>query len=123
MVKILCVLTSDEHGFYLPEIAHPFHRFKAAGFDVDICSIKGGKAPVSPQSIDLTDEENKNFYETESIWKLTENTATLSSYDASAYDGVFYVGGFGTMWDFPESPVNNIYILQNFSSNLIFSHS
>ena len=47
----------------------------------------------------------------------------LGIYDASAYDGVFYVGGFGTMWDFPESPVNNIYILQDFSSNLIFSHS
>ena len=47
----------------------------------------------------------------------------MGIYDASAYDGVFYVGGFGTMWDFPESPVNNIYILQDFSSNLIFSHS
>jgi len=109
MVKVLCVLTSHEKGFYLPEIAHPFFRFKKAGFDIKLCSINGGHPTLTPASIDLTDEENKAFYENKAIKSLTEDTLPLSSFSASDFDMVFFVGGFGTMWDFPNSSVSFIY--------------
>mmetsp|Transcript_27224 Transcript_27224/g.29339 ORF Transcript_27224/g.29339 Transcript_27224/m.29339 type:complete len:117 (+) Transcript_27224:169-519(+) len=38
--------TGDKTGWYLPEAAHPYAAFKAAGFDITHASIKGGVAPL-----------------------------------------------------------------------------
>jgi putative intracellular protease/amidase len=51
--------------------------------------------------LDIKDEENKLFWETPEFKELTERTKVLSTCDPSSYDLVFFVGGFGTMWDFP----------------------
>ena len=34
-------------GWYLPEVAHPYHVFQQAGFEQHIVSPKGGKAPMA----------------------------------------------------------------------------
>jgi putative intracellular protease/amidase len=94
MVKVLCVLTSHEWGWYLPELAHPYFRFIKAGYEVTICSIQGGKAPLTPSSLDLNDAENKEFWENDVLRGLTENTKPLAEYSASDFDVVFFVGGF-----------------------------
>jgi len=60
---------------------------------VTICSILGGAAPVSPQSIDLTDEENKLFWESPESKALVENTKPLEEYNGADFDVVLYVGG------------------------------
>jgi putative intracellular protease/amidase len=57
--------------------------------------------PVTPDSLDMNDEENKLFWETPEYKGLTENTQVLSTCDPNAYDLVFFVGGFGVMFDFP----------------------
>jgi putative intracellular protease/amidase len=113
--SILLVLTSHgsadgkDTGWFLPELAHPFFHFKNAGFDLKIVSIKGGNTTVAPSSLDMTDEENKLFWESPEYKSLTENTETLESCDSSNYDCVFFVGGFGTMFDFPfDSAVNKM---------------
>ena len=54
MVAVLMVLTSHEDmgntgkktGWYLPELAHPYHVFKTAGYNMTFVSPKGGKAPL-----------------------------------------------------------------------------
>ena len=74
-----------------------------AGFDVTMASINGGACPVSESSLDLTDEENKAFWENPDTKALTETTKVLSECNAADYDLVFFVGGFGVMWDFPFS--------------------
>ena len=38
--------TGKPTGWYLPEVAHPYHVFKAAGYTCDFVSPKGGKAPM-----------------------------------------------------------------------------
>ena len=53
-VKILMVLTNHDQlgntgkktGWYLPEVAHPYHVFKKNGYDIVMCSPKGGVAPM-----------------------------------------------------------------------------
>lgn len=65
--KVLMVLTNHAQiegtdittGYYLPEAAHPYSRFKRAGFDVLWASPNGGKTVITPASIDLNDEENR----------------------------------------------------------------
>lgn len=56
---------------------------------------------MAPSSLDFNDEENKLFWETEAYKTLTENTKVLATCDAASYNLIFFVGGFGTMWDFP----------------------
>ena len=53
-VKILMVLTNHDQlgktgkktGWYLPEVAHPYHIFKKNGYEIVMCSPKGGVAPM-----------------------------------------------------------------------------
>jgi hypothetical protein len=85
-------------GWYLPEMAHPYFKFRTADFNIDVCSVSGGATTCTPASIDLNDAENKLFWETPETKALTEDTKALSDFDGSKYDCVFYVGGFGTMW-------------------------
>eukprot|EP01038_Epipyxis_sp_PR26KG_P016336 gene16336-22256_t len=115
--RVLMVLTSTgiipgtdiPVGWYLPELAHPFFRFKSQGYSIEIASIAGGDTVVTPASLNMEDEENKLFWETEEFKNLTLNTKKLSDCNSDDYDILFFVGGFGTMWDFPfDSSVNRL---------------
>lgn len=56
---------------------------------------------VNPSSLDLNDTANREFWGNPEQRAQTENTKVLGECDASQYDLIFFVGGFGTMWDFP----------------------
>ena len=53
-VKVLMVLTNHDQlgntgrktGWYLPEVAHPYHIFKKNEYEIVTCSPKGGVAPM-----------------------------------------------------------------------------
>lgn len=108
--KVLLILTSHdtlgntkkETGFYLPEVTHPEAVFDRAGLEVVYVSPQGGKAPMI--GIDREDPINKAFLE--DVHKVTkiENTLHPSQINPSEYDAIFYAGGHGTMWDFPDNP-------------------
>lgn len=74
--KVLMVLTNHSQiagtdiatGYYLPEAAHPYMRFKKAGFEVQWASPSGGNTVITPASIDLNDEENKVMYTTVALF-------------------------------------------------------
>jgi putative intracellular protease/amidase len=106
--RVLFVLTSHdtlgntgkETGFYLPEVTHPYEAFEKAGIEVEFVSPKGGKAPMI--GIDLKDPSNQAFLDNAAKMAKVENTLTPDAIDANRYGGIFYAGGHGTMWDFPE---------------------
>lgn len=104
MPSVLMVLTSVEKfpdgsptGWYLPEAAHPYYKFKEAGYDVTWASI-GGTALCDPSSIDATKEDAECVKFAAEEMAKTTNQAKLADVDASTYDVLFFVGGFGTMW-------------------------
>jgi len=112
--KVLMVLTSsglegcggDGHaGFFLCELVHPYNRFVKAGYDITIASIQGGACHCAKASLGepFCDEESKEFWENESLKKLTQTTKPLASFRGSDFDVVFFVGGLGAMDDFPTS--------------------
>lgn len=109
--KVLMVLSSHkelgntgkETGFYLSEATHAYEVFKAKGFDIDIVSPKGGKAPVD--GFDLKDPINKKLWNDEEFKHKIENTLTPDDVNSAEYDAIYYAGGHGTMWDFPENDV------------------
>lgn len=107
--RILFVVTSHDKkgdtgqptGFYLSEVSHPWKIFVDAGYEIDFVSPKGGKAPVD--GFNLDDPTNKLFWDNKKYHAKIENTMKPSEVDASKYSAIFYAGGHGAMWDFPDS--------------------
>jgi putative intracellular protease/amidase len=107
--KVLIVLTSHatlgttgkETGFYLPEVTHPEAVFEKAGYTIEYVSPNGGKAPMT--GVDLDDPLNKAFLNDARKAAQVENTLSPAQIDATQYAAIFYAGGHGTMWDFPEN--------------------
>jgi putative intracellular protease/amidase len=105
MTAILLALTSHDDlggrrptGFYVPEAAHPWRVFRDEGFAVDLISIQGGRPPM-----DGYDKDDPAQQEFATLPALT-TTRRAAEVDAVGYDAIFYVGGHGTMWDFPNDP-------------------
>ena len=103
MNAILLALTSHDDlggvrptGFYVPEAAHPWRVFRNAGFAVDLVSVRGGRPPMD--GFDGDDPTQREFV------NLPDLAATrpAAEVDSVGYDAIFYVGGHGTMWDFPH---------------------
>lgn len=107
--KILFVVTSHDKkgntneptGYYLGEVSHPWEVLHSAGYDIDFVSPKGGKAPVD--GLNLEDAVNKEFWGNKEYRTKIENTMKPSDIDPSKYAAIFYAGGHGTMWDFPDN--------------------
>jgi putative intracellular protease/amidase len=92
--------TGRTTGFFLSEATHPHEVFRAAGYEIDFLSPKGGPAPMD--GVDTADPINAAFLADASLVERTRRTVPLSEADPSRYDAVFFSGGHGTMWDFPE---------------------
>jgi len=108
---ILLIVTSHAQiepghptGLWLEEFSVPYHLFTEAGYEVVVASPQGGAAPVDPRSMpDKPDAEEK-----EAIEKL-KHTLPLDQLAERKFDGVFFAGGHGTMFDFPKhKEVQNI---------------
>lgn len=106
--KILFALTSHDRkgetgqptGFYLPEAAHPWAVLKEAGFEVDFVSPKGGIPPMEGSA--GNDAMSQSFLEDSDVTRKMTNTPTPSQVKPSDYAAILFVGGHGTMWDFPD---------------------
>jgi putative intracellular protease/amidase len=109
--KVLMVVTNSSHGWYWAEFAHPYIEFKGAGWKIDIASCAGGSTTCDPSSIEIEVIE-KDPVEKALFGRLNElmsNTFDLSKIDAKNYQIIFFVGGFGAMWDYPfSSAVANV---------------
>lgn len=111
--KVLMVLTSHDQlgdtgkptGYWLGELTHPYFAMREAGLQVEIASIKGGKAPIDPGSLENRDELDQRFLHDETMKKEIDRTLKLENVNPKDYQAVFFTGGHGTMWDFPDSPV------------------
>ena len=102
--RVLMVATSHAEmaegkptGLWLSEFAEPYDIFRASGVEITVASIKGGRAPIDPRSLN---EETKAKW-AEAIREL-EDTRPLSEVSADGFDALFLPGGHGTMFDFPD---------------------
>jgi putative intracellular protease/amidase len=111
-MKILMVLTSHDQlgntgkktGFWLEEFAAPYYVFKDAGADITLASPKGGQPPLDPKSDapDAQTDATRRFKADAESQRALAATAPLASGRLDEYDGVFYPGGHGPLWDLAE---------------------
>ncbi len=111
-MNILMVLTSHDKlgdtgkktGFWLEEFAAPYYVLKDAGHTITLASPKGGQPPLDPKSDepDAQTDATKRFKADDAAQAQLATTETLDSIDPAKFDGVFYPGGHGPMWDLAE---------------------
>lgn len=116
--RVLFVLTSHgtlgrdggaPTGFHLLEAALPWRILRDGGFEVRFASPHGGAAPIDPDSLDRKDPDNAAFLEDADASRAIRETEPLERVSASDFAGVFFPGGHGAMWDFPDNPhINRI---------------
>lgn len=107
--KILIAMTSHDKkgdtgqstGAYLPEVAHPYDVFTKAGFTVDFASVRGGKVPLD--GVDRSDPINAAFLDDRAAMSGVTDSKASDAIDPAKYDAIFFAGGHGTMWDFPDA--------------------
>lgn len=106
--KILFVVTSHGElgntgkptGYFLSEVTHPWEEL-GGEYEIDVVSPKGGKPPVD--GFDLTDPINKKYWDDASWRKKMENTMKPEDVRSADYCAIFYAGGHGAMWDYPDN--------------------
>lgn len=106
--KILFVVTSHAElgntgkktGYFLSEVTHPWSVL-GEDYDIDVVSPKGGRPPVD--GFDLNDPINRKFWDDPQWQDKMSSTLTPAQVNPDEYKAIFYAGGHGAMWDFPDN--------------------
>lgn len=105
--KVLMVVTNHGDidgrpttGIWFTEFSEPFEAFRRAGAEVTVASPKGGPAPVDPRGYPSKNE----IAEVRDALAALNATLHLSSVSPSDFDGVFFPGGHGPMFDLAVDP-------------------
>jgi putative intracellular protease/amidase len=127
--SILFVLTSHNKlgetgkptGWYLPELAHPYHVLRNKA-NITVASPKGGEAPLDPASIEAAkDDVSVNFLKNdEQVWKTTQKLSDFTG-KAKDFDAIFYVGGHGPMFDLVDDATSQQLIKEFWEADKIVS--
>lgn len=116
--KILAVVTNVKEydkvgyrtGLWLGELTHFYDVVTDAGYTVDIASPTGGFVPIDPASLAPSVLEQGGVgerYRDRSFMDRLNTTRTLGDIDPADYDAIFFAGGHGTVFDFPNGYVGN----------------
>lgn len=121
--KILMVLTSHDQlgntgnktGFWVEEFAAPYYAFIDAGIEVTLASPLGGQAPIDPSSTlaDFQTPATERYFNDASAQAKIATTLQLAVLSESDFDGVFYPGGHGPLWDLTEN-TDSIALIESF---------
>lgn len=111
-MKVLIVLTNVEKykgtdrptGLWLSELTHFYDALVKNNISADFVSPKGGYVPLEPKSLEAMDEIDWNYYQDEDFRnRALGSTLSPAEVDPNEYRAIYYTGGHGTMWDFPEA--------------------
>jgi putative intracellular protease/amidase len=99
---ILVVVTSHgdidgrpRTGIWFTEFAEPFDLFREAGLALTVASPRGGPAPVDPRFY----PPREQIADVRDALATLNATLPLAAIDFEAFDGLFFPGGHGPMFD------------------------
>ena len=114
--KVLAVVTSTafyppevvegktkKTGYELTELSRFYWLLLANGFAVDIASPLGGDAPRVLDDDDMA-EFDYAFLNDATAMQKARNTLKLAEVNPADYQAIYFVGGKGAMFDFPQDP-------------------
>lgn len=107
--RVLMVLTSHDQmglsgkktGNWFDEVATPYYTFKERGYEVVLATPQGGAAPIDPFSFDsaFTTANTDRFEKDATAQRALADTLKLSEVNYRDFDGAFFPGGYGQLWD------------------------
>lgn len=112
--RVLHVVTNVGHyadashatGLWLSELTHAWTVFEKHGFEQTLVSPAGGASPLEPRALKFPNADR-----TAKAWRadprrmaLLENTLQPDQIDAADYHAIYFTGGHGVMYDFPDNP-------------------
>lgn len=110
--RIIHVVTNVAHyddpkeptGLWLSELTHAWDHFEACGYEQAIVSPKGGHTPLEPRALKwpLLDASAKDWLGDKDRMSRLAATARPDDIDPSRFDAIYFTGGHGVMWDFPD---------------------
>ncbi len=110
--RALCIATNHgvldlgvATGVFASELTVPYYLFLDAGMQVDVASPLGGVVPVDPLSMKealRTPEDDRLVGDGLLREKLMKSRA-IADLDFTAYDIVYFAGGWGAAFDFGQS--------------------
>lgn len=106
--QALIVLTSQEKlgetgrstGAYMSEIVDAWEVFTAAGYAVDLVSVRGGRPPL--EAVAAGDPRHRRFLDDPEMSRKLSGTPRPDQVRAAEYGIVFLAGGHGAVWDLPH---------------------
>lgn len=85
-------------GVYLEEFAVPYLVFQKSGVDMIVASPNGNLSPVDEKSMSCSNPE-----EWDNCIKILRETKKLSEVNYEEFDGVYFPGGHGPMFDLAQN--------------------
>lgn len=109
--KILVVLTNTAKypslkratGLWLGEAVHFVDTVQQAGLVVDYVSPEGGYVPIDPHSLSMAADIDWAWYEDKAFMNRLGTTLNPKQVKVQDYNAIYYTGGHGVIWDFPEN--------------------
>lgn len=121
--KILVVMTnhsaypsrSDKTGLWLTELTHFYDVALAASYEMDFVSPLGGEVPLDERSLKsiYLDKSARQHLADPAFMQRLKTTLAPNAINPTQYKAIYYTGGHGTMWDFPNNKA-----LQNISEQI-----
>ncbi len=102
-------------GFELTELSRAYYVFLANGYQVDIASPSGGEPPMRTDD-DMVAADYAFLNDPQARTKLT-SSVPIKDVDPSRYAAVYFVGGKGAMFDFPNDPTIQKLVRDVYQSN------
>ncbi|WP_277587557.1 type 1 glutamine amidotransferase domain-containing protein [Psychrobacillus antarcticus] len=91
-------------GLWLGEAVHFAVEMEKEGYRIDYVSPKGGYTPIDPHSLqaDQMTELDWKYYTNNDFLNQLSTTLSADEVNPEDYDAIYYTGGHGVMWDFPN---------------------
>ena len=109
--KVLVVLTNTAKyptlkratGLWLGEAVHFVEVIENAGYKVDYVSPAGGYVPIDPHSLSMAQDLDWQWYDDKAFMNRLGATLSPGQVKAQDYQVVYFTGGHGVIWDFPDN--------------------
>ncbi len=95
--------TGKPTGYWLSEVTHFYHVVARHGLPIDFASPGGRPSVMDPGSFSLGDDLNRSFWENPYLKEKLQKPLSPEGLDPARYVAIYFAGGHGTMWDFPEA--------------------
>lgn len=87
-------------GYTVSEAADAWRVFAAAGWQTDVTTVRGGRPPEDEFG-DPSRPGHAAWAADPVVQAKLDSAPAVHDTDPAGYDVVYFVGGHGTMWDFP----------------------